>query len=260
MNTPDELLQTAFIGPWVRSAQGTVRVQHVYTSLLHWYEAAKFMPHKPEYRDATLFQPTIKEVKRFAKLRQDSWRSDWNLVRPSIVIAGLGFLAIQRPELELRTVGLDTIKTGMSPMGLPERFVDSCLERFDAWRKGPSIGFVGAEAVPEQVLGKAVARLVSSMPTWSLVTTSSQRAPWRLHDWCLSNFIPIAYVGSPASRFNRRLHAELIERSEQVVVFEERKARRHDAVITYARQCKKKVLLELYAPAADQPREIDGLN
>ncbi|MBU0801754.1 MAG: hypothetical protein KKA05_12230, partial [Alphaproteobacteria bacterium] len=72
-------------------------MQHVYASLLHWYEAAKFMPHKPEMRDTLLFQPSLKEAKRFSKLRQAVWRSDWNLVRPSVIIAGLGFLTVQRP-------------------------------------------------------------------------------------------------------------------------------------------------------------------
>ena len=71
-------------------------MQHVYSSVLHWYEAAKFMPHRPDLRDAILFSPSLKEARKFARLRKEDWRSDWNLVRPSILIAGLGFLALQR--------------------------------------------------------------------------------------------------------------------------------------------------------------------
>jgi hypothetical protein len=259
MHSHAELLQTAFLGPWVRAPGDGPRTQHVYSSLLHWYEAAKFMPHHPDLRDAVLLQPTVKEVKRFGKLRQSSWRSDWNLVRPSILIAGLGFLTLQRPDLGLREVDLSMIKTGMAPMVLPERFVDACLERFDTWRRGPRITFIGADSAPEQVVGKALGKLVSAMPTWTLVTSASARAPWRLHDWCLANFIPAEYQGGPSTKLTRGYLRDLVDKCDQVVVFEERQAKRHDAVISHARHLKKKVSLELYAPAAELPRELEGL-
>jgi len=259
MDHAADLLTTAFLGPWIRPGGDGSRIQHVYASLLHWYEEAKFMPHHPEHRDAVLFQPSQKEAKRYAKLRQSAWRTDWNLVRPSILIAGLGFLAVQRPELCLRTLDLATIKTGLAPMGLPERFVDACLARFDEWRRGPRIAFFGADTAPDQLVGKSVAKLVSALPTWTLVSTSMSRTPWRVHDWSLSHFIPVEYLGTPQSKLNSRMLADLVDRADHVVVFEERQSKKHDAVIAQARKCKKKVSLELYASAAEQPKELSGL-
>ncbi|QHE89329.1 hypothetical protein [Hydrogenophaga sp. BPS33] len=259
MDHAAEILTTAFLGPWVRPGGNGPRMQHVYASVLHWYEAAKFMPHHPEHRDAVLFQPSLKEAKRYAKLRQSAWRTDWNLVRPSILIAGLGFLAVQRPELSLRTLDLATVNAGLAPMALPERFVEACLGRFDEWRSGPRIAFIGADAAPDQLVGKAVAKLVSALPTWTMVSTSMGRTPWRVHDWCLSHFIPIEYLGTPQSKLNPRMLADLVDRADQVVVFEERQSKKHDAVIAYARKCKKKISLELYASGTDQPRELSGL-
>lgn len=259
MDTSDELLQTAFIGPWVSRGAGAPRIQHVYASVLHWYEAAKFMPHCPDQRDAVLFSPSGKEARKYSRLRREDWRSDWNLVRPSILIAGLGFLALQRPELGLGQVDLKRLRAGLSPMGLPERFLDACLERFDAWRTGPKIAFVGADLAPEHVVGKAAAKLVSTLPTWTMVTPCNGRTAWRLHDWCLSHFVPVQYVGLPTDRFGRTLQREMVQTADQVVIFEERSSKRHDAIIAHARSSKRKVSLELYAPSTEQPRQFEGL-
>lgn len=259
MHSPDELLQTAFIGPWVPTGAGAPRVQHVYSSVLHWYEAAKFMPHRPDHRDVVLFSPSGKEARKYARLRKEDWRSDWNLVRPSILIAGLGFLALQRPELGLLKTDLSHVRAGLAPMGLPERFLDACLERFDAWRTGPKVAFVGADLAPEQVVGKAAAKLVSTLPTWTMVTPCNGRTAWRLHDWCLSHFVPVHYVGAPSDRFSRTLQHAVVDVADQVVVFEERGAKRHDSVIAHARKIKRKVSLELYAPSTEQPRQFEGL-
>jgi hypothetical protein len=63
----------------------------------------------------------------------------------------------------------------------------------------------------------------------------------------------------PTDRFNRTLQHDLVDKSDQVVVFEERGTKRHDVVITHARRTKRKVSLELYAPEGDRLRQIDGL-
>ena len=136
MNLADELLKTSFFGPWVPAGEGEPRVQHVYASLLHWYESAKFMPLHPTHRDYILHSPTFKEAKRYSRLRKDAWRSDWNMVRPSILISGLGMLALQRSDLNLMSAELSDIKAGLGDLALPERFIDACLERFETWRTG----------------------------------------------------------------------------------------------------------------------------
>jgi len=260
MNLADELLKTSFFGPWVPAGEGEPRVQHVYASLLHWYESAKFMPLHPTHRDYILHSPTFKEAKRYSRLRKDAWRSDWNMVRPSILISGLGMLALQRSDLNLMSAELSDIKAGLGDLALPERFIDACLERFETWRTGAFVTFIGADTAPEAIVGKAVAKLVSPLPTWTLVSSCNAKTPWRLHDWCLSRFVPVAYMGKPETRNSRPLQESLIDYADQVVIFEEKRAKKHDKAITLARGKRRKVTLEIYTPADEANRSLEGMN
>lgn len=252
-----DLLSTAILGPWVPPTKtAAARRQQVYLSLVHWYEAAKFMPHKPELRDAALFSPTIKEVRKFARTRQDIWRSDWPVTRHSVLIAGLGMLTLQRPDLDLRAASLATIKAGLEPMQLPERFVDTCLERFDLWRQAPRVCVFGADVAPASAVGARLSKLVAPMPNWTLVTTCNRRTPWRVHDWALAHYIPVHYLGTPSERASRPLAMAVIEASDQVVVFEERKQKRFDHVLQAAKSLKRKIALELYDSGAESAGQL----
>lgn len=246
MHLTTDLLTTAFLGPWVKPTGALNRRQQVYLSLAHWWEAAKFMPHRPDLRDALLFSPSLKEARKFGRTRKESWRSDWALTRHSVLIAGLGMLAIQRPELRLRTCALSELKSGLAGLELPDRFVDLCLERFATWRAAPRVAVFGAEAAPDQVVGARMAKLVAPMPNWTLVTSCHRKAPWRVHDWALTHYIPVEYHGTATERASRRLSQAIVEASDQVVVFEQRNDKRFDHVLQAAKALKRKVALELY--------------
>ena len=69
MTHPSDILSTAILGPWVKGSGNTARRQHVYLILAHWYEGAKFMPHKPDLREALLFSPSVEEARKFSRLR-----------------------------------------------------------------------------------------------------------------------------------------------------------------------------------------------
>jgi len=249
---PQDLLTSSFLGPMVPAANKGARQRHIYLSLQHWYEAAKFMPFKPELRDAVLFCPSIKEAKKFSRMHQKDWRSDWNMVRPSVLISGLAFLTIHRPELGLANADIETLKTGLSQMNLPERFVDACLERYDVWRKGPAVSFFGAELAPSLLVGQRLSKLVTPLPSWTMVTPCNGRTAWRLHDWCLTHFVPVQYIGKPTDRMGRQLIELIIKRSDQIVVFEARRSKKNDATLQVAKLHKKKISLELFDPATPE--------
>lgn len=252
MHVEQDLLATAIIGPWVPPADVPARRQQIYLTLAHWYEAAKFMPHKPPLRDALLFSPSIKEARKFARLRQEEWRSDWPVTRHSVLVAGLGMLAIQRPELNLRACELGSIRIGLAPMELPERFVGTCLERFDVWRRSPRVCFFGADVAPAQIVGARMAKLFAPLPNWTLVNPCHRRTAWRVHDWALAHYIPVEYRGTSSDRGSRALAGAILAASDQVVVFEQRRQKRFDHVLQSAKALKRKVSLELY-DADDQP-------
>lgn len=257
MSLAQDLLATPILGPWVRPSVGSVeRRRLVYATLVHWYEAAKFMPHGPELRNWILESPTVKEARKYAKRNQASWRTDWALVRHSALIAGLGLLALQRPQLGLRTCELEPLRNGLRGLELPERFVGLCLERFDAWRKAPRITVFGADAAPADILGARMVKLVSALPAWTLVAPCHRRAPWRVHDWALTHYVPVEYHGGPDDRSARPLARALIAASDQVVVFEQRGHKRFDHVIQEARATKRKVSLEVYALDAQSAGQL----
>lgn len=243
---PDDLLKASFFGPWVPAPGKPERVRHHYMSLAHWYESVKFMPAKAELRDSVLFCPSVKEARKFTKARQSDWRSDWNLVRHSVLIAGLGFLAIDRPDLGLEKMAKETLLEQLRAMKLPDRFVGACVDRFMEWAAGPTIASFGANTAPDSVVGHKISKTVANKPSWTLLSLCNGKAAWRLHDWALAHYVPVRYLGRPLSRFSAEMVAELVHACDQLVVFEVKGGRRADAVIKLARAQKKPLTLELY--------------
>jgi hypothetical protein len=251
-----DLLATAILGPWVAPAVGGARRRQVFLSLVHWYEAAKFKPHRPLLCDALLLSPSIKEARKFARAREGTWRSDWPVTRHSVLAAGLGMLALQRPEMELRSCPLDGVRAGLDPMQLPAVVRDSCVERFAQWRAAPRICVFGADLAPSQLVGARLARLVAPLPNWTLVMTCGPRTAWRVHDWALQQYVPVEYHGTPSQRPGRRLTGAVIAASDHVVVFEERAQKRFDGVLQLAKHLKRKISLELYDVGAEAARQL----
>lgn len=207
------------------------------------------MPHRPDLRDAALESPTLKELRRFTRVRQALWRPDWPLNRHAVLVAGLGMLTLQRPELGLRTQPLAVIEAGLADLELPDRFLKTCMERFDQWRRGPRVSVFGADLAPPGIVGARFAKLVAPTATWTLLTTCNRRTPWNVHDWSLTHYVPVEYMGDAADRFSRSLAASIVDASEHVVVFERRRDKRFDHVLQRAKLAKRKLFLELYDPA-----------
>lgn len=245
-NSVQPLLTISFFGPWVPQPGSKERIRHHYMSLAHWYECAKFMPAHPELRDAVGFCPTVKEARKFSKSRQKEWRSDWNLIRHRVLIAGLGFLALDRPDLEMAQWPKAEFSAQLAGMKLPERFLDACLDEFLVWASGPRIATFGAEKAPEPVVGRKMSKVVQNKPSWTLTTLCNGKASWRLHDWALSMYIPVSYIGTPNSRTTTGLVDELLDRCDQLVVFEVKGGRGSDSVIQRARARKIPLSLELF--------------
>lgn len=264
MSVPSDLLSTAILGPWTLAkppgAAPTApaeRKRQVYLSLAHWYEGAKFMPHAPQLRDALLLCPSQKEARKFARMRQASWRSDWNLTRHSVLVAGLAMLCLQRPEMDLMTAPAAAITQGLEPMQLPERFVQACVERFELWRAAPRLSVFGAETAPDAIVGTRLAKHLAPLPTWTLVTPCHRKTAWRVHDWALAHYVPVDYRGSATERASRPLASTIVSASDQVLVFEQRRNKKLDYVLQTAKALKKKVVLELYDdPQADTQLRI----
>lgn len=244
--THTNILKESFFGPWVHGPGKQGRVRHHYFSLAHWYESLKFMPTRPDLRDMVLLCPTIKEARKFSKARQEHWRSDWSLIRHQVLIAGLGFLTLDRPDLSMkRDMSLELVEQ-LADMKLPQRFIVGCIERFNLWHDGPRIGTFGSDRAPESVVGLKMAKTVQAAPSWTLVSLCNKKTCWKLHDWALSLYIPVLYVGDENSRLTNGLMTQMITASSQMVIFEERGGRASDVAIAKCKSLRTPVSLQLY--------------
>lgn len=196
--------------------------------------------------EAIIFSPSVKEAKRLTRLNKNACRSDWNLISHAVFSCALSTLSLQRPQFDLVNANLTDIAKSLSSTGLSSNFIATSLLRFDQWRKGPKVCFIGADLAPEETVGKKVSKTVASVGTWTLVSTNNGRTSWKLHDWALAHYVPIEYVGTPTERMGRSLYHAMIEASTQVVVFEKRGDRRHDAPLRKAKELGRKLTLELY--------------
>lgn len=258
MGIPDsDLLKASFFGPWVPAPGARNRIQHHYLSIAHWFEAAKFMPARPDLRDAVLHCPSAKEARKFAKARQSAWRSDWNLVRHSVLVAGLGFLSLDRTDLGLVDLPGDALVELLKELKAPTSFLTDCVVRFQAWGKGPRISTFGAVMAPDGIVGKKLSKVVQNKPTWTLVSLCNNQTAWRVHDWALANYVPVKYVGRPTLRSSASVLNALLENTDQLVVFELKGGKKADSIIQKARANKVTVTLELYLAEQLATSDID---
>jgi len=261
-----ELTATSFLGPYTRlaghdepagdSAGEAARIQRVFLSIAHWWHAAKFMPRHPQHRDMLMEAASVVQAYNYAQKNKAHWRTDWEVMRHNVLLCGLGMLAIQRPELGLTSAPLDAIAEGLAPLRLPKSFVRTCLPAFDTWRSGPRIAVFGADAPSDQVVSKRIAKIIDPLPSWTLILPVSGRTPWRLHDWALYQFKPVQYFGAPGKRLGRKLGDDAVLAADQVVVFEQKGAKRFDHVIALARSKKRKLWLELFDADGSATRQM----
>ena len=158
--TQTHFLKESFFGPWVLVPGRKSRIRLHYMSLVHWYESAKFMPTRPDLRDAVLHCPSAKEARKFAKARQQHWRGDWSLVRHAVLVSGLAFLALDRPDLELLEVESALLVDQLEELKITMNFLALCVARFQDWGHGLRIGTFGAATAPEHVIGKKLSKVV----------------------------------------------------------------------------------------------------
>lgn len=206
------------------------------------------MPARPDLRDAVLHCPSAKEARKFSKARQSAWRSDWSLVRHNVLVAGLGFLSLDRPDLKLLELPGDELVELLKTLRTPVSFLTDCVLRFQAWGSGPRISTFGAGTAPDRIVGKKLSKVIQNKPTWTLVSLCNNQTAWRVHDWALANYVPVKYVGQPKLRTSAAVINAQIENSDQLVVFELKGGKKADTIIQKARAKKVSVTLELYAP------------
>lgn len=219
-----------------------------FLSLGQWFEAEKFRAFHRDLFEEVLLAPTLREARRFAKLHQASWRGDWLGVRTRALACGLVYACTADSHANRWMGDAQSVAAELSPLELPERFVLAAAQEFVRLRDSPLIAFFGAEGAPPEIVGRRV-NLVHKKAerAWALAYWQGRHGSWRVHDWAVSQFIPIRYLGEEKARLNAAAYQMLREASVQAVVFEKRKGKTMDSVIRGLRLAKVSVELDLYA-------------
>lgn len=219
-----------------------------FLSLGQWFEAEKFRAFHPELFEQVLLAPTVREARRLAKSHQANWRGDWLGVRTRALACGLIYASRADRHTERWQGDPAEIAAELAPLELPERFVLSAAHEFVRLRESPLIAFFGAEGAPPETVGRRV-NLVHKKAerAWTLAYWQGRHGSWRVHDWAVSQYIPIRYLGEDRGRLNPAAYAKLRDAKVQTVVFEKRKGKTMDSVIRGLRLAKIPVELDLYA-------------
>jgi hypothetical protein len=119
-------------------------------------------------------------------------------------------------------------------------------------RDAPRFAFLGAAASPPALVGRKV-NLVHKRTdrAWSLSHWSGRHGSWRVHDWAVAQYVPIAYLGHDDARLGVRGVDELRTSGATAVVFERRKGKAMDAALRALRHAKVPVELNLYTLEAN---------
>ena len=256
-NTTD-LIKISFFGPFVVDTVTGERVRNLYPSIGHWFESRKFLPSYQDLHDLTLLCPTLKEARKFTHANQRYCRTDWGLVKHSVLILGLALLQLDRPEFHISGASAAELAEQLIVLQLPPRFIETCVERFLSWSSGPSVGVIGSDIAPASVVGKRMKKMEQERQRWTLISLCNRRAGWLVHDWALSQYVPVQYIGTRKERTSSALLECFLKSCDQVVVFEARGDKRHEAAIKMTRKMNKLCAVELYRAENFATDELQG--
>ena len=222
----------------------------LFLSLNHWFEAEKFRAFHRELFEEVLHQPTAKEARKFAKRHQAQWRGDWLAVRARALACGMVYAAWADRDSERWQAPAEEIAQLLAPLGLNARFLTQVGNEFVRLRTAPRIAFLGAGAAPPDAVGRRVNVVHKRVErAWSLTHWQGRHGSWRVHDWALAQYIPIAYAGEDGGRLSASQLGQFAAACDQAIVFEVRRGKGMDAVIRALRAVKTlQVELDLFAP------------
>ncbi len=228
----------------------------VYLSLNHWFEAEKFRAYEPELFREALMQPSIKEVRKLAKKNQTRWRFDWAKVRTRALACGLIYASRADAGSARWQADLNAIANMLRPLGLPEPFLGQTALEYVRLRQSPRVVLLGAAAAPSTVVGKKVNALHRRTESaWTLAHWQGRYSCWRIHDWAMSQFVPIEYIADDDSRLTPAALSALAQRCQSAIVFERKGGKTMDRVLRALRalraERKAQVEIDLFDPDKD---------
>lgn len=250
MSAQNPFDQLSFFGPWRVDPFSGRRRQQLFTSLAHWYEAARFDERvEPELVSAAIEMPSPKIVRKFAARHADRTRLDWPQIRSQVLMQGLHLLYLQNRICSLWTLPASDIADQLISHGVQDRMMSHIIELFLAKREAPQVLVLGSAAAPSKEVGRRMNALHKrTAGVWALRCWLGRNVCWDVHDWADSLRLPISYAGKQDERLSAKACSQLVSSCDQVVLFESRGGRTMDKIAQAAKLEKKPIDLYLWSP------------
>lgn len=245
-NQPIALARLSF--PGYIDTPGTADRLH-FASLMHYFEAEKFRGSHPDVFTSIVNSTNLKEVARISKRNMASWRSDWVGVRGRVIMAGMRYAYWADPNPERWTTAPESLASELMELGFPAKFSTAASTEFLRLHLNPTWCFFGVDHAPQDVIGKRVNSLHRKhQRAWSVNHWLGRHTSWRLHDWMLSQFIPMRYYGAPGARLTPEVVERIVKDSSSACVFEMRGGKSMDRTIRQIKALKATLEMEFYSP------------
>lgn len=247
MHTPIPLESLSFPAYYLTTGPHLAPVRSGFLSLVHYFEAEKFRGVEPSLYEDVMNSPTIREARTLAKRHQNHCRLDWLGVRSRAMVCALQYAA---------WADLDSARWSQAPrilgqeiiaLGFPPKFAEDAATDFAKLRVNPVFVFFGIDKAPPDVLGKRVNLIHRTyLRTWTLTHWLGRHGDWRIHDWAMTQYVPIKYQGKPGDSLSPMEIDALLNISTQACVFEKRGGKELDAIVRQVKGRKYALAMELF--------------
>ena len=223
----------SFLGPRLRPEAGAALSERRYfLNVGCWLEAEKFRPFSRQIYDEICFTPSFKEARRLANKMKQHVRGDWLAVRNKALAVGLSYASQVDPNGSYWQGSASEIATLLEPFDLEPRQAQYAATEFVKLRSGKGIAFLGGARVGDDVVGRRVYHVNKSVGGyWSLIQWQGRHASWAVHDWAVSNLVPIVYMGIDGQSLGVREQGGLLTHAKDVCVFDLRSDRKMEPLV-----------------------------
>lgn len=195
-----------------------------YLTITHWLEMSKFDAAADwELIEFISHLPHPVEVVRFSRRNAKSWRSDWQLRRPQMVILGVAYFfsaatnAYVLKEKIVKEVMMDGISEGMA---------NDLVDRGMALANSPCICVIASDGVPQLEINKRL-RLISKKhgSLFRVNQWCGRNSSPMLHSWAMNLSIPVYFYGAKNLRLAGADKDALVKATDHFIVIDRKSHR-----------------------------------
>jgi hypothetical protein len=221
-----------------------------FLSIVHFFEAEKFRGFHPELFEAVMHCPSLRELSKLTKRNQAKWRDDWSGIRGRVLVCAMRYASWADPNPERWTTQPEVLAAELETLGFPAKFCAAAVTEFQRLNENPVWNFLGVDKAPPDSIGKRVNDIHRKTGrAWTINHWLGRHTSWRLHEWALSQYVPMRYFGAPDARLTPELIQSIAQQSTHTCIFEAKGGKTMDAEIRQLRALKVSLEMEFFQPS-----------